>query len=80
MFAILRYGVDPSFVDGQMLYGAPRGPPRLESREEVKYCNKQCQDYVTGWEKNQKIYCELTPPTLVSHLLSFLLISASSHA
>jgi len=59
VFALLRETVQSAFADGQQLFSVPaNAPPRLVSREEIKYCNKRCQDYVSGWEKNQKIYCE----------------------
>lgn len=68
VFALLRETVQASFADGQLLFSVPaNAPPRLVSREEIKYCNKRCQDYVSGWEKNQKIYCER-----VQHHLSIL--------
>lgn len=59
VFALLRETVQVPFVDGQELFLVPaNAQPRLVSREEIKYCNKRCQNFVTGWEKNQKIYCE----------------------
>ncbi len=51
MFALLRHGMDEYTGRQQSLAQA-----RFFSREEVKFCDKRCENFANAWEANNHIY------------------------